>query len=226
MASRANPSRAPAPSTPARRRPVFARLLAGGTAGNERLTAATAVVLLVLLAALGVTIVRVGGLLNEHMFLGMLLIGPVALKMGSTGYRFVRYYTANPRYRAKGPPAVAMRMMAPIVVISTIIVFASGVALLFVGPGSRSTLLPLHKVSFFVWLAFTGLHVLGHLGDLPAALLRHPSPERPWDDSGAGRGGRALAQAAALVGGLVLALVVESQFGVWANYHGSHLRLH
>lgn len=226
MASRANSSRAPAPSAPVRRRPLSARLLAGGTAGNERLTAATAVVLLVLLAALGVTIVRIGGLLNEHMFLGMLLIGPVALKMGSTGYRFVRYYTANPRYRAKGPPAAAMRMMAPIVVISTIVVFASGVALLFAGPGSRSTLLPLHKVSFIVWGAFTAFHVLGHLGDLPAALLRHRSAERPWDDSGAGRGGRALALAAALVGGLMLALAVESQFSVWANFHGSHFHLH
>jgi hypothetical protein len=198
----------------------------GGTAGNERLTAATAVVLLVLLAALGVTIVRIGGLLNEHMFLGMLLIAPIALKMGSTGYRFVRYYTADPRYRAKGPPAVVMRLMAPIVVISTIVVFASGVALLFAGPGSRSTLLPLHKVSFFVWLAFTAFHVLGHLGDIDAALLRQRSAERPWDDSGAGRGGRALALAAALVGGLMLALAVESQFSVWANFHGSHFHLH
>jgi hypothetical protein len=119
-----------------------------------------------------------------------------------------------------------MRMMAPIVVISTIVVFASGVALLFAGPGSRSTLLPLHKVSFIVWGAFTAFHVLGHLGDLPAALLRHRSAERPWDDSGAGRGGRALALAAALVGGLMLALAVESQFSVWANFHGSHFHLH
>ena len=79
-----------------RRRPL-ARLIAGGTAGNEQLTAATGVVLLVGLAVLGVTIVRIGSLLNVHMFLGMLLIGPVALKMASTGYRFVRYYTANRR---------------------------------------------------------------------------------------------------------------------------------
>ena len=69
------------------------RLLAGGTAGNQQLTAATAVVLLVLLAALGVTIVRIGGLLNPHMFLGMLLVGPVALKLASTGYRFVNATT-------------------------------------------------------------------------------------------------------------------------------------
>lgn len=172
-----------------------------------------------LLAALGVTILRIGGLLNAHMFLGLLLIGPVALKLGSTGYRFVRYYTASPRYRAKGPPPAAMRMIAPIVIISTVVVFASGVALLFAGPGSRGTLLPLHKASFIVWLVFTGLHVLGHLSELPAALRADRRSERPWDDHGAGRGGRALSLVGALVGGLVLALLVESQFGLWAHFH-------
>jgi hypothetical protein len=194
-------------------------LFGGGTSGNERLTAATGALLLVLLAALGVTIVRIGGLLNEHMFLGMLLLGPVVLKLSSTAYRFVRYYTANPRYRAKGPPPAIMRAIAPIVVISTVVVFASGVALLFAGPGSRGTLLPLHKVSFFVWLAFTALHVLGHLAELPGALRGAAGSGREWDDFGAGRGGRALSLAAALVGGLVLALVVESRFGVWADVH-------
>jgi len=126
------PGLAPALRRP--RRTLRARLIAGGTAGNEQLTAATGVVLLLLLAALGVTIVRIGSLLNEHMFLGMLLIGPVVLKMASTGYRFVRYYAANPRYRSKGPPEAAMRLIAPLVVLSTVVVFASGVALLFAAP--------------------------------------------------------------------------------------------
>ena len=119
----------------------IARLTAGGTEGNERLTAATGVVLLVLLAALGVTILRIHPLLSEHMFLGVLLIGPVALKMGSTGYRFIRYYTAEPRYRRKGPPPLLLRLLAPLVVLSTVVVFASGVALLLIGPSSRQPLL-------------------------------------------------------------------------------------
>lgn len=80
------------------------RLLTGGTEGNERLTVVTGVLLIVLLAALGVTIVFIGRLLWWHLFLGLVLIGPVALKVGSTGYRFMRYYAAEPRYRGKGPP--------------------------------------------------------------------------------------------------------------------------
>jgi hypothetical protein len=208
-----------APALPRPRRTPLARLIAGGTAGNEQLTAAAGVVLLLLLAALGVTIVRIGSLLSAHMFLGMLLIGPVVLKMASTGYRFVRYYAANPRYRSKGPPPAAMRLIAPIVVLSTVVVFASGVALLLAGPGSRGTLTPLHKVSFIVWVAFTGLHVLGHLAELPAALRAGSQSRGSWDDHGSGRGARALSLAGAIVGGLVLALLVESQFGVWAHFH-------
>jgi len=76
-------------------------LLAGGTEGNERLTVLTGLLLIVLLAVLGVTIIRIGQLLWLHLFLGLVLLGPVALKLGSTGYRFARYYTSDPAYREK-----------------------------------------------------------------------------------------------------------------------------
>ncbi len=62
----------------------------GGVAGNARLTGAVAVALLVLLAAEGVTIPFIGKWLGPHIFIGLMLIPPVALKLGSTGYRFAR----------------------------------------------------------------------------------------------------------------------------------------
>jgi len=194
------------------------RFTGGGPSGNERLTAATGVVLLVLLAILGVTILRIHPLLSVHMFVGMLLIGPVLLKMGSTGYRFARYYTSDPPYRRKGPTPAPMRLLAPFVVISTVVVFGSGVALLLAGPSSRATLFPIHKLSFFAWLAFAGLHVLGHLLDLPAPLRA---------DYGAGlsglepgRDGRVLSLAGVLVAGVVLAVLVIPLFGPWVHaYH-------
>jgi hypothetical protein len=202
------------------------RLTGGGTDGNERLTAAAGVLLLVLLAALGVTIVRNGQLLWLHLFLGMLLIGPVLLKLASTGYRFVRYYSGNPAYRRKGPPATPMRLLAPLVVLSTVVVFGSGVALLFAGPSSRGTLFPIHKFSFFAWLALMGLHVLGHLADLPAPLradyggadsdLAELSGRLP------GRDGRVLSLAGMLVAGLVLAVLVIPEFGPWVNGFHHH----
>jgi hypothetical protein len=145
---------------------MLARLTAGGTDGNERLTVEAGLLLFVLLAVLGVTILRIGQLLSVHLFLGLLLIGPVVLKLASTGYRFARYYTSNPPYRHKGPPPPYLRLLAPAVVLSTVVVFASGVALLLLGPSSRGSLMLIHKASFFVWLACTALHVLGHLPDL------------------------------------------------------------
>ena len=44
-----------------------------------------------LLAVIGVTIPELRQLISVHLFVGLLLLGPVALKMVSTGYRFVRY---------------------------------------------------------------------------------------------------------------------------------------
>ena len=198
-AARRRSTRLAAPFTPpsSRRRPRT-RLRAGGTDGNERLTVLTGIVLIVLLAVLGVTILRIGQLLWVHLFLGLLLIGPVALKLASTGYRFVRYYTHEPRYRRKGPPAPALRLLAPLVVLSTVVVFASGVALLLLGPSSRSSLLLIHKVSFIVWLAVTAIHVLGHLpeiqrtfttaGEVRGAIFANAPRATPADDPAARAG--------------------------------------
>ncbi len=209
------------------------RLLTGGTEGNERLTVVTGVLLIVLLAALGVTIVFIGRLLWWHLFLGLVLIGPVALKVGSTGYRFMRYYAAEPRYRGKGPPPPALRILGPIVVGLTAVVFATGVALLVLGPSSRSALLLIHKVSFICWAVVTTIHIAGHLPELArfhwisrqvrAELddLRSVAPgfggaaEPPANGSIAGSAGRWLSLGTAVALGLVLAAVLIPDFGSW-----------
>ena len=141
----------------------------GGAEGNERLTALTGTVLLVLLAAEGVTILSIGRLLTPHFFIGMLLLGPVALKAGSTVYRFVRYYAGSAPYRRKGPPAPLLRLLGPLVIASTAGVFGSGVALAFAGPGNGPWLF-LHKASFAVWFCVMTAHVLAYLPRLPRLL--------------------------------------------------------
>jgi hypothetical protein len=174
----------------------------------------------VLLAVIGVTIVRIGQLLWLHLFLGLLLIGPVALKLASTGYRFARYYTHDPVYRRKGPPEILLRLIAPIIVLTTVIVFVSGVVLLFLGPADRGQLVLIHKVSFIVWVVFTSLHVLGHLPHLPASLraVRRANPGVPGQQLGAA--GRWISIAGAVVGGLVLAIVLIPDFGAWTAHTG------
>jgi hypothetical protein len=134
-----------------------------GVEANARLTGMTAALLLVLLAAEGVTVLRVGQLLSWHAFIGLLLVPPIALKVGSTGYRFVRYYSGAPGYRRKGPPLLVLRVLGPLVIFLTVCLFASGIALLFTGPSMRSGLLTVHRISFFLWFAVMVVHVLGHL---------------------------------------------------------------
>jgi hypothetical protein len=197
-------------------------LSGGGTAGNELLTAATGAVLIALLAVIGVTIVSLTQLLWIHLFVGMLLIGPLMLKLASTGYRFVRYYTANPRYRRKGPPPLSLRLIAPVVVASTIVVFASGVALLFIGPGSRATLLPIHKISFIVWGSFTALHVLAHLPTVARGLRVDYGGRSIGAVRVAGRAGRTLSLIGALLAGAAIAVLVIPQFAPWISSQSLH----
>jgi hypothetical protein len=199
-------------------------LFGGGTDGNEQLTSIAGALLLVLFAVLGVTIIRIGQLMWLHLFLGLLLIGPVALKLASTGYRFVRYYSTSPAYRRKGPPHPALRGLAPLVVASSLAVFATGVLLLVDGPGSRDRFLIWHKVSFFIWIAAMAPHVLGHLAELARSL----APGRRTDtlqSASAGRAGRTLALVSALVAGLVLAIVLLPDFAAWTS-GGAHLHHH
>lgn len=201
----------PRPRAASRRR----ALTGGGPAGNERLTASVSVVLLVMLAVLGVRILRIKQLISIHLFVGLLLLGPIALKMASTGYRFVRYYTRSVIYRKKGPPELPLRVIAPAVVISTVVVFVSGVALLFLGPGERGAWVSIHKVSFIVWVVFTSVHVLWHLPKLPRQLRADGSETAPFSPASPGGAGRSIALAGALVAGVVLAIVLLPQFGAW-----------
>jgi hypothetical protein len=60
-------------------------------------------------------------------------------------------------------------LVAPLVVLSTLVLFGTGVALLALGQTS-GTVVGLHKASFIVWFGATGLHVLGHALKLPSLL--------------------------------------------------------
>jgi hypothetical protein len=207
---------------PVRLRTLLGRLLVGGTAGNRRLTATTALVLLVLLAAEGATLLALRPLLSLHVFLGMLLIPPVALKLASTGYRFGRYYARDAAYRLEGPPALLMRMLvAPVLVASTLGLFASGVALLVVGPGG-GLVLGIHKASFLVWFVSMSAHVLAYAVRLP----RLGRADFTRVARGSGVALRQLLVAGALVVGVTLALATLPLARPWLHWnpvdHGHH----
>jgi hypothetical protein len=190
-------------------------LRSGGVDGNERLTAASGAVLLALLAAEGVTILFIRPLFPEHVFVGLLLIPPVALKLASTGWRFLRYYRGHRAYRLRGAPLLPLRLLAPLVVASTVAVFATGVALLAVGPGG-GLILGLHKASFVVWLAATGIHVLAHLRRVPALV---GADWRRTGRSAVGGGfARRMLLAGALVAGAILAVATLRYAQPWEHW--------
>lgn len=194
-------------------KPTRARawLRLGGATGNTRLTAVTGLVLLVLLAVEGATLVSLQTFLSWHIFVGMLLVPIVLLKIGSTAYRFVRYYSKQRDYVAAGAPHIVLRLLGPIVVASTIGLFSSGVALAALGPG-RPLVLTLHQASFVVWVGAMSLHVLGHIRTVPVLATS--------DMRGRRVGGariRALLLAAAIVTGAVVAVATVPWIGPWIH---------
>lgn len=190
----------------------IARLFAGGSDGNERLTAATAVVLLVLLFLEGLTLVAVQQLLLPHVFLGFLLIPPVLLKLASTSWRMTSYYRRAAEYVRRGPPPLPLRaVVGPVVAVSTIALFATGVAV--VALGGRGLLLGLHKASFIVWVVSMSIHVLAHVWKLPRLLAAD------WwrPDVLGGRRARQLLLASVLAAGVVTAVAAVPLADHWQD---------
>ncbi len=209
----------------------------GGAEGNERLTAMTGAVLLILLAVECYTILRIGRLLTLHVFLGMLLLSPVTLKAGSVLYRFVRYYTGSSPYRRKGPPALLLRLIGPIIMVSTACVFGSGIMLAVTGPsyGPPSGWLMLHRISFIAWLFVLAIHVLAYVPRLPRLLAAEArGVSLPHGETGrhagagrharramevlAARGTRLALLIASLLAGLVIALLTVHLTGTWEPF--------
>ena len=130
---------------------------------NERMTVLAGLLLLPLLGVEVFTVLSVRSLLPIHIAVGLWLLPLVGVKMASTGYRMVMYYLRNHDYFAAGPPAWFPRLLAPVVVASTVALFGSGTILWAAGPAARDPWLSIHKVSFVFWAASTGAHVLIHL---------------------------------------------------------------
>jgi hypothetical protein len=205
--------------------PVLPRT--GGPAGNASLTAWTGLLLLVLLLAEIVTLLDVRGLISWHVAIGALLVPPALLKSATTGWRIARYYAGSEAYRSAGPPPLLLRLLGPLVVISTLAVLVSGVALVLLGEeasresivtvfGQRIDAITLHQASFIAWAVTTGLHVMGRLVPaLQTTLVRqHHEAGRP--------GGPA--RAALLLGVLAVsalcAYLVLGDLGNWGSDDG------
>jgi hypothetical protein len=147
------------------------------------------------------------------------LRGRWALKLATTGWRFVRYYTGNKPYRLEGPPRLLQRVLAPLLIASTLSLFGSGVALIIVEHGG-GLLLSLHAVSFAVWGVLMIAHVLAYLARTlrvgPADWRRH------GEKAVAGTRSRRAALGGAVLAGVIVALATYQTQQPWLSHRGEH----
>jgi hypothetical protein len=174
-----------------------------GVEGNEKLTAMTGALLLLGFAVEGFTILSLQRLLFLHFLVGLLLIGPVLLKIGSTMCRFACYYAGLLPYVRKGPPSPVLRVLSPLVILTSIAVLGTGVVL--AAAGRSDTWLFLHKASFVLWFGVMTVHVLAHAPRLPRILK-----------AGAGGGTRGVAVPGGAARWLLLAASLAVGVGVAA----------
>ena len=189
-----------------------------GPEGNARITAANGLVLLVLLAVEGVTVLDVRGMLTLHILLGVILIPPVLLKSATTFWRFAKYYRGAEPYLRKGPPHIILRVLGPLVLLSSLALLGTGLVLVLSKPNHDSVWLTLHQASFIVWVSVMTIHVLGHTLE----ALRTSRDEFSRAHYTRGRGLRLAAIVLVLVAGVGTAAAVWPTAKTWTTYHFFH----
>jgi len=198
----------------ARSRPQHRRAVSSaGVEGNAKLTAMTGAVLLLGFAVEGLTILEIHLLLWVHFLVGFLLVGPVLLKIASTLYRFAKYYAGSLPYVKKGPPAPFLRVLGPLVVLTSVAVLGTGIMLAVIGRGNGPWLF-LHKASFILWFGVMTIHVLNYAPRLPG-ILSARSGHGDLAGRVAGGSARWLALAIALAVGVGVAAVTMQMSGKW-----------
>lgn len=130
---------------------------------NKRLTAIAGTILFVLIMAMLVITANLDQWRSVHIFVGILLCGPLVVKMCSTGYRFFRYYTKSPEFVKSGPPNILLRLLAPFLVVITIMVFISGVGIVFGGHAHEKLFQKIHTFSVTLWLPLLAVHVYAYI---------------------------------------------------------------
>jgi membrane protein DedA with SNARE-associated domain len=177
-------------------------------AANERITAAAAAALFVLIFVEGLTLLRIGSLMTMHVVVGLILVPPVLVKLASTGWRAFRYYTGHPDFVRKGPPAILLRFLAPFLVATTVVLFASGIALVVVH-NPYGWLYVVHRYDFVLWFFILAVHVLAYVWQVPGVVRRDLSPQRVYrQTSPAGRMVRLWLVAGSVVAGVLLAVLL------------------
>jgi hypothetical protein len=190
--------------------------------GNARLTALVGVLLLGPVAVeLATIVLGVHSFMSLHVFVGLALIPAVLLKLASTGWRFARYYTRSRAYVEHGAPQLGMRLLAPLFVAATVVLFSSGVAMGLVHGQALVVARRLHGPASVVWLVLFGVHALVYLR---RALISSSSEVGGDGRSVPGRRRRGYVIATAVVFGLVIGAATVPAQHRWVGLRRDHHR--
>ena len=186
-----------------------------GVRSNLRLTAVVGLAMLVPLVVVSLSGLSFDQFWRVHYFAGFLLVPLLLVKLGSTGWRMARYYLGDPRYREAGPPRPLLRVLAPVLVVSTVVVFVSGIVMWF----AHSRLQPwstLHTDAAVVFAISGSIHVLAYLRRAGTETAAELSRRREAIPPRARRRG---AVVATLAVGVVLAVVTIAPSQQPAHVH-------
>lgn len=194
-----------------------------GVTGNARLTALAGLVLLLLFAAqIGTDVLGVADVLTAHVIIGLMLTPPVLVKMGSTGWRIVRYYRGDRAYVGRGAPPAFLRILGPILILLTTVLIGSG-SLAYLTHGSLYDLaLKVHKVVFYPWLLAVVAHVVPHF--VHAVSWAFADLVGRGRGSVPGSGARRTAVIVALLLGGAVGVVLSGHVGGYFQAHPLRLR--
>jgi hypothetical protein len=189
--------------------------------GNERLTATVGILLVVpIVVELATILLGVRAFMSLHVFVGLVLIPPVLLKLASTGWRFTRYYMGSDAYLTHGPPQLGMRVLAPLLVAATVVLFSSGLAMGVLHGHGLVVARRLHGPASVAWVVLVGVHVLVYLKRTLLSGTEDIIPAKRAFVRGAR--GRAYLLTATVVAGLAIGAATVPAQHRWVHLQRDH----
>ncbi|HLX33859.1 MAG TPA: hypothetical protein VKR30_01305 [Candidatus Limnocylindrales bacterium] len=186
-----------------------------GPLGNARLTGLAGVTLFVLLSIEIASVLALRTFMTVHVFVGVVLAGPLVVKLASTGYRFACYYLRSPAYVRRGPPVLGLRVLAPFLVLATGLLIASGFGLVLTGPDRPGPPIVVHNLTAALWLSMIGIHAVAYLR--PAAGLA-AADLTPRAAAVSGRDLRLVGNAIAIGLGVIAAVILLPAAVPWVGW--------
>ena len=117
-----------------------------------------------LLVAELLTVPFISRLVAWHIVIGVVIVPLLAGKIVYSSLRFLRYYRGDLDYVRAGAPWFPLRVLSPFLVVTTVLVVASGIELAIAGPTSFSGtfLAPAHFLLSAVWFLLVVFHAIAY----------------------------------------------------------------